>query len=114
MPQHHRAVLSRKADYYLEWAASVGPECRKLIERIFTLVRHEEQAYRVIKGMQRLCSTYSAPVFETAALEANGACVASCKRVRGIIARQHAEQMKSTPVVSTITHANLRDPKTYH
>jgi transposase len=64
MPRHHQAVLSQKAEFYLAWAASVGPECRKLIDRVFVLVRHEEQAYRVIKGMQRLCKTYSAPAFE--------------------------------------------------
>jgi hypothetical protein len=36
-------------------------------------------------GLQRLAKTYTSTAFEAAAKEANGAGVASCKRVKGII-----------------------------
>lgn len=115
MPVHHQAVRSRTASAFIDWAASVGAESRKLVERALILGAHEQQAFRTILGMQRLVKSYSPAAFEAAAKEANGACVASCKRLRGIIARQYAEQLRvsstQTPIIS---HANLRDPESYH
>ena len=115
MPANHQAMRSRTASVFLDWAASIGPESRKLVDRALTLGAHEQQAFRSILGMQRLVKSYSPAAFEAAAKEANGACLASCKRLRGIIARQYAEQLsvsgKQTPI---ILHANLRDPKDYH
>lgn len=115
MPSNHLAVHSRKADMFLDWARAIGPETAQLVERVFTLVRHEEQGYRTILGFQRLAKTYTAVAFEAAAKEANGAGVSSCKRVKGIIARQYAENLTKLEHTDTppVLHSNLRDPKNY-
>lgn len=115
MPSHHLAIHSRKAETFLAWARAVGSESEKLVARVLSLVRHEEQGYRTILGLQRLAKIYTSTAFEAAAKEANDAGVASCKRVKGIIARQYAENLEkltyadATPVL----HGNLRDPKGY-
>lgn len=116
MPLHHVAFHSRKAETFIAWARAVGPESEQLVMRVFTLVRHEEQGYRTILGLQRLAKTYTSTAFEAAAKEANGAGVASCKRVKGIIARQHAENLAKleNAAAAPVLHMNLRDPKNYH
>jgi transposase len=114
MPQNHQAVRSYTAAGFVTWAATIGTESVKLIERTFSLVQHERQAFRSILGFQRLAKTYSSQAFEAAAQEANGAGVASCKRVKGIIARQYAEKLNQKESAPVVTHSNLRDPGTYH
>jgi hypothetical protein len=114
MPANHRAIRSRTAESFVIWASAIGEETKRLVERVFLMVRHEQQAFRSILGMQRLAKTYSPSAFEEAAKEANGAQVASCRAVRGIIARQHSEKLSETQQPPTISHANLRDPDSYH
>jgi transposase len=114
MPSNHQAIRSQKAESFVTWAATIGPESEKLIERTFSLVSHERLAFRSIMGLQRLAKTYSTQAFEAAAKEANGAGVASCKRVKGIIARQYAEKINQKEPAPVVLHANLRDPIIYH
>ncbi len=113
MPPAHQAMHARTTVNFLRWAEGVGPGTHSFVEKLLCAVRHEQQAYRTIMGLQRLAKTYSAAALEQAAGEAAGACALSYGAVRGIIARQHAEQLKESPVLVT-DHANLRDPKLFH
>jgi hypothetical protein len=115
MPCNHRAIHSRKAETFLAWAKTVGPESDKLVQRVFTRGRHEEQGYRTVLGFQRLANTHTLAAFEAAAKAANQAGVESCKRLKSIIAQQYAEKLANLQPTDTppVQHTNLRDPKTY-
>jgi transposase len=113
MPPAHQAMHARSTVNFLQWAKSVGSGTHNFVEKLLCAVRHEQQAYRTIMGLQRLAKTYSAAALERAAAEAAGACALSYGAVHGIIARHHAEQLKDAPVL-VAEHANLRDPKLFH
>ena len=113
MPPAHQAMHARSTVGFLQWAKCVGPGTHSFVEKLLCAVRHEQQAYRTIMGLQRLAKTYSMAALERAAAEAAGACALSYSAVHGIIARHYAEQLKETPVL-VADHANLRDPKMFH
>jgi transposase len=56
MPPEHWAYKSQSKAKFLAWAEQIGPQTRTQAEAIFDRKAHEEQAFRTLKGVQRLAS----------------------------------------------------------
>ena len=113
MPPAHQAMRARTTVNFLAWADRVGPGARTFVDKLLGAVRHQQQAYRTILGLQRLEKKFSAAALNAAAAEAARVGALSCSSVKALIARQILVPA-AAPEVRPTQHANLRDPKLYH
>jgi hypothetical protein len=98
----------------LSWARQVGPQTLQQVEAIFALKAHEEQAFRTLKGVQRLATQYGQARLEAACAYANHFALVGLSRLRSILQNQRELCVPSPPnSQATPTHANLRGATYY-
>lgn len=116
MPPEHWEYKRQSKERFLAWADQIGTHTRAQVEAIFNTKAHEEQAFRSIRGIQRLATTHGVERLEAACRRANAFGMAGLRRLRSILAtRLDTAAVESEPVVtSAIEHANLRGSQYYH
>ena len=117
MPPEHWAYKRQSKEKFLAWAARVGPQTSTQVEAIFKQKAHEEQAFRVLMGLQRLARQYSGQRLEAACRRANTFAMVGLRRIRSILETQLDEAPLSSelpPPPTPIKHGNLRGPTYYH
>lgn len=115
MPPEHWAYKTQSREKFLAWAAQVGPQTHQQVAAIFDKKRHDEQAFRTLRGLQLLSSAHGAERLE-----------AACKRANalGMVGRRYLKSMlknrlESDPLpgeehkVVPLHHDNLRGPEYY-
>jgi len=115
MPPEHWAYKQQSRSTFLAWAQQVGPQTVQQVEAIFALKPHEEQAFRTLKGVQRLATHYGPTQLEAACGYANHFALVGLSRLRSILQNQRQFSLpEPTHSQATPTHANLRGASYYH
>lgn len=115
MPPEHWAYKHQSKDRFLAWAQQMGPQTHAQVEAIFDHKAHEEQAFRTIKGMQRLATQYGPQRLEAACKRANSFNMVGLRRLKAIL-KSHFDEVPipvEPPDSPTINHDNLRG-QTYY
>lgn len=66
MPEKHKKYLEISADYFRNWAATVGPHATIAISAILSAHKVEKQGYRACISLMKLGDKYSLPRLEEA------------------------------------------------
>jgi transposase len=114
MPPEHWAYKSQSKAKFLAWAEQIGPQTRTQAEAIFESKAHEEQAFRTLKGVQRLASRYGAERLEAACARANTFDMVGLQRLKAIL-ETHLDESSAQPetIAMPIDHDNVRG-QTYY
>ena len=116
MPPEHWAYKSQSKEGFLRWAERIGTQTKAQVQTIFESKDHEEQAFRTLKGVQRLAGQYGKDRLEAACHTANVLGLVGLKRLRSLL-ENHLEQepvCAQTPPIAPVEHANLRGAQYYH
>jgi transposase len=109
MPPRHRAYAEWSPERFTQWAATVGPEARQLVEAVFAGRAHAEQGYRTCLGLMRLAKDYPAQRFEAACRRARLGGHTSYRGVANILkSGLDAVLVESPPDIAPTSHANVR------
>lgn len=85
MPPEHWAYKRQSKERFLAWAAQIGAHTRTQVEAIFNAKAHEEQAFRSIRGIQRLATLHGSHRLEAACRRANAFGMVGLRRLRSIL-----------------------------
>lgn len=115
MPPEHWAYKQQSKQRFLAWAEQMGEQTTAQVNSIFNRQAHEEQAFRTLKGLQRLGQQYGKVRLETACHRANAFGMVGLRRVRAILATQLDNEALPEPpqLPPVVEHANLRGPQYY-
>ena len=117
MPKAHQAHLQWTPDKLLNWALSIGPATRDIVQHQLTNKPHPEMGYRTCLGLLSLARKYGNDRLEAASLRAVSIHSLTRKSVLSILAAG-LDQLPHAEVASThaflAEHANVRGPKYYH
>lgn len=110
MPPEHWAYKSQSREKFTAWAQSVGPQTVKQVDAIFEQKTYDEQAFRSVRGVQHLQSTYGQERLEAACAKANALGIVGQKHLRSMLkARLEAEPLPdSEPHIIPSHHDNVR------
>lgn len=120
MPVAHRAHLEWSPSRLINWAGTIGPQTRALVEAILADRPHPEQGYRSCLGILRLGKRYGDTRLEAACARALLAGARSYRHVDSILKHGLDRAPLPAPVdppasASAITtHENIRGPQYYH
>jgi transposase len=116
MPPEHWAYKRQSKERFLAWADQIGTHTRTQVEVIFNTKAHEEQAFRSIRGIQRLATMHGSERLELACRRANAFGMVGLRRLRSILATHlDAAPVEPEPASpSAIEHPNLRGAQYYH
>jgi len=115
MPPQHWAYKQQSKERFLAWAQRIGPQTQAQVEAIFEQKVHEEQAFRTLKGIQRLATEYGCERLEAACKRANLFNMTGFRRLKAIL-KSHLDAVPvaaETPVATPIDHDNVRG-QTYY
>lgn len=122
MPAAHRAHLEWSPSRIINWAGTIGPATRALVEAILADRPHPEQGYRSCLGILRLGKRYGEARLEAACARALAARARSYRSVDSILrhgldrapppAPATAEPARTTATASS--HENVRGPNYYN
>ena len=59
MPENHRKYMQYNAEYYLDWAETVGPSVRIVAHGFLTSHKVEQQGYKPCAGLMKLADKYT-------------------------------------------------------
>jgi transposase len=116
LPLEHLAYKQQSQERYQTWAQRVGTQTNVQVASIFAEKAHPEQAFRSLKGLQRLAQQYGSARLELACQRANLLGLVGYQRLRSIL----ETQLDKTPVSASeesppgIDHANVRGKSYYH
>jgi transposase len=118
MPALHRKHAEWTPERVAQWAGTVGPMTRALVETIMAERRHPEHGYRSWLGLMRLGERYGNDRLEAACQRALVAGARSYKNVKSILERG----LDRAPLPNTtdgdaappVAHDNIRGPDYYH
>jgi len=116
MPPEHWGYKHQSKERFLAWARQVGPQTQAQVETIFEQKKHEEQAFRTIKGIQRLATDYGSNRLEAACKRANLFNMTGFKRLKAIL-KSHLDAVPVTaevPVPPSIDYDNVCGQSYYH
>lgn len=115
MPPEHWAYKHQSKERFVAWAQQIGPHAQAQVEAIFARREYEEQAFRSLKGMQRLAQQYGSARLETACRRANLFGMVGLRRLRSILENQldQAPLPSQADSPATVEHANVRGPQYY-
>lgn len=115
MPPEHLAYKQQSKERFLAWAEHIGPHMQAQVQAIFDSKTHEEQAFRSLKGLQRLAQRYPATRLETACRRANAFGLVGLRRLRTILETQldQAPLPEATPPLPVTQHPNVRGSQYY-
>jgi transposase len=115
MPPEHWAYKRQSKARFLAWAEQIGPHTHKQVSAIFEARAHEEQAFRSVKGLQRLATTYGPQRLEFACRRANAFGMTGLRRLKAIL-KSHLDEVPlvaEAPDVAVVNHDNLRGQAYY-
>lgn len=110
-PQHV-AMKNRSAESCLVWAEGIGMQTRTIVQMVLDSVKHQEQAYRLVSGLQKLEKKYGNIRLEQAAGVAVVRRMPSYRYIRAILENEGGCGEKAE--VAIITHSNIRGEGYYH
>ena len=115
MPPEHWAYKHQSKARFLAWAKRVGPQTLAQVSAIFESKAHEEQAFRTIKGVQRLATLHGCERLEDACHRANTFKMVGLKRLKAILAHHlDAVPVEADPQPEPLVHHdNLRGQAYY-
>lgn len=99
----------------MAWAEQIGPHTKTQVSAIFDKHDHEEQAFRSIKGLQRLATHHGPQRLEFACRRANAFGMTGLRRLKAIL-KAHLDEVPVGAEESdspSIDHDNLRG-QTYY
>lgn len=110
MPPEHWAYKHQSKDRFLAWAQQIGPQTQAQVEAIFDRKDHEEQAFRSLRGVQRLAHQYGPQRLESACQRANLFGMVGLRRLRSILETQLDQEPvpPEAPALAVADHAYLR------
>jgi transposase len=115
MPPEHWAYKCQSQERFIAWAEQIGPQTKAQVIAIFEQKAHEEQAFRSIKGLQRLATQHGPVRLEFACRRANAFGITGLRRLKSIL-NSHLDEVPlepDTPTTEAIDHDNLRG-QTYY
>jgi transposase len=115
MPPEHLAYKQQSKERFLAWAERIGPATSAQVQAIFETKAHPEQAFRTLKGLQRLAGRYDPLRLEAACRRANALGLVGLRRIRTIL-ETHLESAPlpdSAPAAGGSQHANVRGSHYY-
>lgn len=119
MPVAHRKHMEWSPSRIINWAATIGPGTRALVEAILADRPHPEMGYRSCLGILRLGKRYGDVRLEAACARASAAGARSYRHVDSIL--KHgldrvplAETEPAHPPSTTESHENVRGPNYYN
>mgnify|MGYP001796253007 FL=1 len=115
MPPEHWAYKHQSKDRFIAWAEHIGPHTKDQVGAIFDKQDHEEQAFRSIKGLQRLATQHGPQRLEFACRRANAFGMTGLRRLKAIL-KSHLDEIPIVVEESAspgIDHDNLRG-QTYY
>lgn len=116
MPRAHQEHLEWPPSRIIEWAGTIGPNARALVEAILSERRHPEQGYRPSMGLIRLAKTYGKERVDRACERAHLAGARSYRHVAAIL----KNRLDEAPLPNVdepgprVDHENLRGPDYYN
>jgi len=115
MPPEHLAYKQQSKERFLAWAEHIGPHTKAQVQAIFAGKAHEEQAFRSLKGLQRLAQRYPSTRLESACRRANAFGLVGLRRLRTILETQldQAPLPEATPPTPVTQHPNVRGSQYY-
>lgn len=115
MPPEHWAYKHQSRERFTAWAEQIGEHTKAQVIAIFEHKAHDEQAFRSIKGVQRLASQYGPERLEFACRRANAFGMTGLRRLKAIL-KSHLDEVPlevDTSPMPTIDHDNLRGQSYY-
>ncbi len=115
MPPEHLAYKQQSQERFLAWAERIGPATAAQVQAIFKTKAHPEQAFRTLKGLQRLVGRYDPMRLEAACQRANAFGLVGLRRIRTILETQldRAPLPEPDPASGVSQHANVRGAHYY-
>ncbi|MGB8698305.1 MAG: hypothetical protein WCD18_02725 [Thermosynechococcaceae cyanobacterium] len=116
MPPAHWAYKTQSKEKFLAWANHIGPHTTAQVQAIFDKREYDEQAFRAIRGIQYLKTTYGSDRLEAACQKANAFGIVGQRRVRSIL-KSNLESLPlpdETPHVIPMAHENVRGQVYYN
>jgi transposase len=115
MPPEHLAYKQQSKERFLTWAERIGTHTKAQVQAIFDAKPHEEQAFRSLKGLQRLAQRYDASRLEAACRRANAFGRVGLRRLRTILETQldQAPLPEAVPPSPVTQHPNVRGSQYY-
>lgn len=116
MPPEHWAYKTQSKEKFLAWAAQVGPHTQAQVQSIFDKKEYEEQAFRAIRGIQGLKTSYGAERLEQACRRANLFNLVGLRRLRSILKAKldSTSPLDEIPHIIPVSHENVRGQTYYH
>ncbi len=115
MPPEHLAYKQQSKERFLDWAERIGLHTKAQVEAIFESKAHQEQAFRSLKGLQRLSQRYTPKRLEAACRRANAFGLVGLRRIRMILETQldNAPLPEPEPASVVTQHPNVRGSHYY-
>jgi len=116
MPPEHWAYKCQSKERFLAWAEQIGPQTYQQANTIFDKRVHKEQAFRSLKGLQRLATSYGTKRLELACHRANTFGMTGLRRLKAIL-KSHLDEVPisvESPEAAVVNHENLRGQKYYN
>jgi transposase len=115
MPPEHWAYKHQSKERFVAWAAHIGPQTKAQVEAIFERKSHDEQAFRTLKGIQRLANQYGCARLESACQRANQFKMTGLRRLKAIL-NSHLDgvPLPSESAQSPIAHHDNLRGQTYY
>jgi len=108
-PASHRAHLDWPPSRMVQWAATVGPRTREVVETILAAFPHPEMGYRSCLGIIRLGQRYPTARVEAASQRALTTGAVSYKSMDSILRRSLEQQPLNPPPARPLSgHDNIR------
>jgi transposase len=116
MPPEHWAYKQQSQASFVAWAEQVGEQTTAQVQAIFESKPHPEQAFRSIRGIQRLAQHYGVSRLEAACQRANVFGMSGLRRIRSILETQLDRDPLPDPrqPLTIAEHPNLRGSEYYH
>lgn len=115
MPPEHYAYKTQSRQKFLAWASHIGPATVQQVAAIFDQKTYDEQAFRTLRGVQHLSTTYGAQRLEAACERANALGIVGRKRL--LLMLKHKLESEplpdETPTVVSMYHDNVRGQAYY-
>ena len=111
LASHHRVLLERSPQQYLDKAAEVGPCTRILFERILAKASHPEQGYKTCDGILSLSKRFGARELELSAKYAQQLDLVNYHIIHKALTEKHYLDHGEEP--TSIVHRHVRGGSYY-
>jgi transposase len=116
MPKAHQRHLEWTPGRFLNWAQTIGPATRTLVQHLLEHRAHPEQGYRSCLGLLQLAKRFTAPRLEAACQKAIALGAFTRRSVASIL--EHGLDQIDSPAAADesqppLVHDNLRGPTYY-